>query len=179
MWPGFYLLHVTDLEPFYPLPNGTLLLYVTLNGLVGTVLSDYLWLWGCFLTSSLIATLSLALTIPMTIAADAILWKESYPLAFLLGTLPVVAAFIIATGLSYYDNYDPIYSCIQRICSPIYDLFVYPYRRYSRRGASGSGGGGASKIRVPSKRYRGGDKLIGGGEDDLEALVLMEDPTVN
>uniref|UniRef100_A0A915IY45 Uncharacterized protein n=1 Tax=Romanomermis culicivorax TaxID=13658 RepID=A0A915IY45_ROMCU len=73
LWPGLYFLHATNLEPFYPLPDKTQLLYMIVNGLLGTVLSEYLWLCGCFLTNSLTATLSLSLSIPMTILVDCIL----------------------------------------------------------------------------------------------------------
>ena len=40
------------------------------NGLIGTVLSELLWLVGCFYTSSLVATLAISLTIPLTMLAD-------------------------------------------------------------------------------------------------------------
>jgi drug/metabolite transporter (DMT)-like permease len=45
-------------------------LAMLLNGLVGTVLSELLWLFGCFYTSSLVATLAISLTIPLTMIAD-------------------------------------------------------------------------------------------------------------
>ena len=41
-----------------------------LNGVVGTVLSELLWLFGCFYTSSLVATLAISLTIPLSMFAD-------------------------------------------------------------------------------------------------------------
>ena len=40
-----------------------------------TVLSELLWLLGCFYTSSLVATLAISLTIPLTMLAD-VLVKE-------------------------------------------------------------------------------------------------------
>ncbi|XP_045135672.1 solute carrier family 35 member F5-like [Portunus trituberculatus] len=44
LWPGFPLLDVIGWEPFQ-LPNLQQLLYMSVNGLVGTVLSELLWLW--------------------------------------------------------------------------------------------------------------------------------------
>ncbi|CAB1328352.1 unnamed protein product [Coregonus sp. 'balchen'] len=69
LWPGFVVLHYTGFEAF-ELPSKLVWTYVLINGLIGTVLSEFLWLWGCFLTSSLIGTLALSLTIPLSITAD-------------------------------------------------------------------------------------------------------------
>jgi len=121
LWPGLYILHVTGIEPFYPLPNRTQLLYLGVNGLLGTVLSDYLWLLGCFLTSSLIATLSLSLTVPFSMIADAILWKKSYPWPFMVGSVLVILAFCFASVLAHWD-WDPVQSFLvnvsPRLCYP-------------------------------------------------------------
>ena len=48
-----------------------------INGLVGTVLSELLWLFGCFYTSSLVATLAISLTIPLTMFADVLVKGRS------------------------------------------------------------------------------------------------------
>ncbi|XP_070813137.1 solute carrier family 35 member F5 isoform X3 [Pituophis catenifer annectens] len=74
LWPGFFLLHYTGFEVF-EFPNKLTLMCIVINGLVGTVLSEFLWLWGCFLTSSLIGTLALSLTIPLSIIADICMQK--------------------------------------------------------------------------------------------------------
>ncbi|GAB5575612.1 solute carrier family 35 member F5 isoform X1 [Prionailurus iriomotensis] len=75
LWPGFFLLHYTGFEDF-EFPNKVVLMCIIINGLIGTVLSEFLWLWGCFLTSSLIGTLALSLTIPLSIIADMCMQKE-------------------------------------------------------------------------------------------------------
>ncbi|KAK3083091.1 hypothetical protein FSP39_013752 [Pinctada imbricata] len=72
LWPGILILHYSKQETFQ-WPNGEQWLFIAINGIIGTVLSELLWLWGCFLTSSLIATLSLSLTIPLTMLADVVL----------------------------------------------------------------------------------------------------------
>ncbi|KAG8000803.1 Solute carrier family 35 member F5, partial [Nibea albiflora] len=74
LWPGFLLLHYTGFEAF-ELPSQLVWTYILINGLIGTVLSEFLWLWGCFLTSSLIGTLALSLTIPLSIMADICMQK--------------------------------------------------------------------------------------------------------
>lgn len=76
LMPGFRILDETGWEPFGALtswrmpcaphsskviptgfPDKTTWGYVILNCLVGTVISDYLWLWATLLTSPLITTL--------------------------------------------------------------------------------------------------------------------------
>lgn len=44
MWPLFFLLHSAKLEVFV-WPTLQQWQYIALNGLVGTVLSEFLWLW--------------------------------------------------------------------------------------------------------------------------------------
>ncbi|KFM59875.1 Solute carrier family 35 member F5, partial [Stegodyphus mimosarum] len=107
MWPGFIFLHYTKVEEFqWPSQHQWLLLLC--NGLIGTVFSELLWLWGCFLTSSLIATLSVSLTIPFTIFFDIFLKKVDYPLPFFLGTLPMFLSFFAVAFLTHYENWDPV-----------------------------------------------------------------------
>lgn len=49
LWPGFFLLHYTGFEDF-EFPNKVVLMCIILNGLIGTVLSEFLWLWYVFIT---------------------------------------------------------------------------------------------------------------------------------
>ncbi|OXB74640.1 UNVERIFIED_CONTAM: hypothetical protein H355_016353 [Colinus virginianus] len=77
LWPGFFLLHYTGFEAF-EFPSKLIWMCIVINGLIGTVLSEFLWLWGCFLTSSLIGTLALSLTIPLSIIADMCMQKVMY-----------------------------------------------------------------------------------------------------
>ncbi|XP_019724569.1 solute carrier family 35 member F5-like [Hippocampus comes] len=52
LWPGFLLLHYTGFEAF-ELPSQLVWAYILVNGLIGTVLSEFLWLWwGRLLFSS-------------------------------------------------------------------------------------------------------------------------------
>ncbi|XP_042856729.1 solute carrier family 35 member F5-like isoform X2 [Penaeus japonicus] len=114
LWPGFPLLDVLGWETFQ-LPNKQQLLYMSVNGLIGTVLSELLWLWGCFLTSSLMATLSLSLTIPLTMVVDIFVKDVKYSLIFYIGAIPMMLSFIIVTLLTHYENWDPLMDCITKI----------------------------------------------------------------
>uniref|UniRef100_H0VBU5 Solute carrier family 35 member F5 n=1 Tax=Cavia porcellus TaxID=10141 RepID=H0VBU5_CAVPO len=104
LWPGFFLLHYTGFEDF-EFPNKVVLMCIIINGLIGTVLSEFLWLWGCFLTSSLIGTLALSLTIPLSIIADMCMQKVQFSWLFFAGAVPVFS----------YNNWDPVMVGIRRI----------------------------------------------------------------
>ncbi|XP_015509918.2 solute carrier family 35 member F5 [Neodiprion pinetum] len=114
LWPLFFILHYGDWEDF-EWPNTHQWTFLIINGLIGTVLSEVLWLWGCFLTSSLIATLAVSLTMPMSMLADVLVKKVEYPCMFYLGTVPMLLAFVIVSLLSYYDNWDPVLEGVKRL----------------------------------------------------------------
>lgn len=137
LWPLFFILHYGHWEEF-EWPDTHQWTFLIINGLIGTVLSEVLWLWyvykiiftcslklcdlfffriyrGCFLTSSLIATLAVSLVMPMSMVADVLLKKVEYPCIFYLGTIPMLLAFLTVSLLSYYDNWDPVMDLIKRI----------------------------------------------------------------
>ncbi|XP_048340180.1 solute carrier family 35 member F5 isoform X2 [Sphaerodactylus townsendi] len=114
LWPGFFLLHYTGFEDF-EFPSKFVLTCIVINGLIGTVLSEFLWLWGCFLTSSLIGTLALSLTIPLSIIADMCKQKVTFSWLFFAGAIPVFFSFFIATLLCHYNNWDPVMVGIRRV----------------------------------------------------------------
>ncbi|XP_071502654.1 solute carrier family 35 member F5-like [Diadema antillarum] len=114
IWPGVVILHYTSIEPFQ-LPSSRVWIYLAVNGLIGTVLSEFLWLWGCFLTSSLIATLSLSLTIPMSVVVDIYYNKADFTLTFILGCVPVFLSFIVIAVLTHYNDWDPAWALIKRL----------------------------------------------------------------
>uniref|UniRef100_A0AAQ4RPD7 Solute carrier family 35 member F5 n=1 Tax=Gasterosteus aculeatus aculeatus TaxID=481459 RepID=A0AAQ4RPD7_GASAC len=114
LWPGFLLLHYTGFEAF-ELPSQLVWTYILINGLIGTVLSEFLWLWGCFLTSSLIGTLALSLTIPLSIMADICMHKVRFSWLFFAGAVPVFLSFFIAALLCHYNNWDPVLVGLRRV----------------------------------------------------------------
>lgn len=107
LWPLFFVLNFSRIEPF-ELPNHKQLAILFLNGLVGTVLSEALWLWGCFLTSSLIGTLALSLQIPLSMLFDLILHDKKYPPLFYFGAIPMFLSLVFVAFLVKYDDSDPL-----------------------------------------------------------------------
>mmetsp|Transcript_33120 Transcript_33120/g.87957 ORF Transcript_33120/g.87957 Transcript_33120/m.87957 type:complete len:504 (+) Transcript_33120:113-1624(+) len=69
--PAVVLLHFTGIETFQPIP-GNAALFLAINGIFGTVLSNLLWAKAVVLTSPLVVNLGTALSIPLAFWADAI-----------------------------------------------------------------------------------------------------------
>jgi len=107
LWPIFFVLHYTQYEEFV-LPDRNQLLAIIANGVVGTVMSELLWLFGCFYTSSLIATLAISLTIPLTMLADVLIRKVSYDVLFYVGSVPMFVSFFLVSLLTQWNNWDPM-----------------------------------------------------------------------
>uniref|UniRef100_A0A4W4GVT4 Solute carrier family 35 member F5 n=1 Tax=Electrophorus electricus TaxID=8005 RepID=A0A4W4GVT4_ELEEL len=116
LWPGFVLLHYSGLEAF-EMPSWLVISYIVINGLIGTVLSEFLWLWGCFLTSSLMGTLALSLTIPLSIITDICMKKVGFSWLFFAGAVPVFLSFFLAALLCHYNNWDPAMVALRRVFS--------------------------------------------------------------
>ena len=95
LWPGFLLLHYTGLEPF-ELPSSRVLALLILNAVIGTFVSDYLWLLAMLMTSPVVVTLGLSLTIPLAILADWALGDTLPAMAmYWSGALLILASFVV------------------------------------------------------------------------------------
>ena len=65
-------------------PNLQTFGYILLNGLIGTALSDYLWLLSVLLTSPVVATLGLSLTIPVSMVCDFIIHGTIFDFVYII-----------------------------------------------------------------------------------------------
>uniref|UniRef100_A0A1Q3F5J7 Solute carrier family 35 member F5 n=1 Tax=Culex tarsalis TaxID=7177 RepID=A0A1Q3F5J7_CULTA len=107
LWPLLFVLNFSQLEVF-ELPSRKQFLVLFINGLVGTVLSEALWLWACFLTSSLIGTVAISLQIPLAMLFDMVLHGKTYPPMFYLGSLPMFLSLVFVAFLVKFDDSDPL-----------------------------------------------------------------------
>ena len=67
--PVFPILHYSGVETFQ-WPNHAALAEMTLNAVIGTVISDFCWAKSVVLLGPLITTLGIALTIPISMVVD-------------------------------------------------------------------------------------------------------------
>jgi solute carrier family 35 protein F5 len=95
--PLFPLLHFTGIERFH-LPSLSLSLSLLANGLIGTALSDLLWMRAILLTSPLTGTLGLSLTIPLSLSLS-LFAGLSFSLSYYAGTLCVLLGFIVTASV--------------------------------------------------------------------------------
>ncbi|CAI8044519.1 Solute carrier family 35 member F5 [Geodia barretti] len=109
--------HYTGLEEFKwpPTPNVWTLLLV--NGFLGTVISELVWLGGVFLTSPLVGTLSLALVTPLSITYSVFVGQQPFSVEFFVGALVVVVCFILVTVLDHFGSWDPLWALIKTTIS--------------------------------------------------------------
>lgn len=129
LWPGLVVAHYAQIETFQ-WPTQKQMLLVLINGFVGTMVAELLWLWGCFLTSSVAASLAVTLTTPLTMIVDIYYRKDNYSWMFYVGAVPVLLSYFTTTALSYYENYDPVLAIIKQLCSCL--LRTVSCRRYGK-----------------------------------------------
>ena len=67
--PLFFVFNATGYETF-EWPNREAIISMTLNAIIGTVISDYCWAKSVVLLGPLVTTLGIALTIPVSMAID-------------------------------------------------------------------------------------------------------------
>jgi len=101
LWPFILILNYSKLEVF-DIPKGMVFLYLLINALFGTALSDYLWLQAVLMVSPVIATVGLSLTIPVAMISDMIIKGAHFPAVYIVGSLFVAVGFITV-------NTDPEY----------------------------------------------------------------------
>lgn len=96
LWPVGILLSLVGVERFV-MPSSEEALALVANGLVGTVVSDLLWLWSVLLTSPLITTVGISLTVPLAVTSDVVLHGDRFAWQYLLGSGLVLMGFVAVT----------------------------------------------------------------------------------
>ncbi|XP_046859995.1 solute carrier family 35 member F5-like [Xenia sp. Carnegie-2017] len=112
LWPGFSILDVTNIEVFEMPSTWEVWCSIGLNAVFGTVVSEYLWLWGCYLTSSLSATLALGMVMPLTMLMDILRGRIHLSFMFVAGSIPIFLSFFAINYLCHYENWDPVRTAV-------------------------------------------------------------------
>ena len=105
--PLFPILHYSGLETF-EWPDVTDWKYLVITTLLGTVISDMLWLWSTLLTTSLIATLGLGLTTPTSLIVDIMVNGQTFSVQFFVGAVLILVSFVVLNVLSFVGYSDPV-----------------------------------------------------------------------
>ncbi|KAF9914685.1 hypothetical protein BX616_007777 [Lobosporangium transversale] len=104
LWPMFGVLHWTGIEPF-ELPSDTKVIWmIGVNAIVGTFVSDYLWLLSMLMTSPLVVTLGLSLTIPLALLGDVLGYGRVLGAAYWIGAGLVLAGFFGVNGVALSEQ---------------------------------------------------------------------------
>lgn len=99
--PILLFVNQAEIEPQFPLPTQQQMLLIILNSLIGSIFSDYLWLYATLLTnSSLLSSISLTLTIPLSMVADFLIRNQFPTMDQLIASIPIMVSFIGASLLN-------------------------------------------------------------------------------
>lgn len=93
MWPLGLFLHFMGWERLRLIPPTTLG-YLFVNAIIGTVISDYLWVLAVLLVSPVVATAGLSLTIPLSMIADLILHHQAFNALYIVGAALTAIGFL-------------------------------------------------------------------------------------
>ena len=100
--PLFFIFNATGYETF-EWPNREAILSMTLNAIIGTVISDYCWAKSVVLLGPLMTTLGIALTIPVSMVVDSFYSHKHFSWMYYLGTVLIAGSF---TGFSIKDYFE-------------------------------------------------------------------------
>lgn len=101
--PLFPLLNYTGIEVF-EWPNEAALGGLTLNALLGTVMSDFCWAKSVVLLGPLLPTLGIALTIPLSMLVDSFYTHKTFSGIYYLGSFFIASGFITLSARDYFKS---------------------------------------------------------------------------
>lgn len=93
LWPGFFILHKTEIETFEMPPTAFVTIIILCNS-IGSLVSDMAWAYAVLLTSPIVVTVGLSLTIPCSLIAQIVLNNQTAGPWYWLGACIVVLSFL-------------------------------------------------------------------------------------
>ena len=81
--------------------------------------------------TSLVATLSISLTVPLSILAD-ILWKEKrYGPLFFAGAVPMFCSYFIVALLTHFEDWDPLLDLLRFVQFYKFPLLQFCHKKFT------------------------------------------------
>ncbi|KAJ4420453.1 hypothetical protein N0V82_004330 [Gnomoniopsis sp. IMI 355080] len=105
LWPGFLLLHWTQIEPFEWPPTGKVWAIIVLNS-ISSFISDMSWAYAMLLTTPLVVTVGLSLTIPLSLIGEMIQYAQYSSWIYWVGAGIVLLSFLFINHASSEGGVD-------------------------------------------------------------------------
>lgn len=98
LWPGFFILHYTGIEPFALPPAGRVTAIILANSL-SSLVSDLAWAYAVLLTGPIVVTVGLSMTIPLSLVGQVLLHGQRAGALYWVGAGVVVVSFVFVSGV--------------------------------------------------------------------------------
>ncbi|RBR22913.1 uncharacterized protein FIESC28_04211 [Fusarium coffeatum] len=103
LWPLFFVLHWTGIEPFELPPSGTIWGIIIFNA-VSSFISDISWALALLMTTPLVVTVGLSLTIPLSLIGEILQYQQYSSFTYWVGAVVVFVSFIVVSRESHDEE---------------------------------------------------------------------------
>ncbi|KAL6878951.1 hypothetical protein J3F83DRAFT_711715 [Trichoderma novae-zelandiae] len=93
LWPLFFILHWTGIEPFELPPTSQIWTIIIINA-VASFVSDISWALAMLLTTPLVVTVGLSLTIPLSLIGEMVQYQQYSSFVYWIGAAVVFVSFV-------------------------------------------------------------------------------------
>ncbi|CAG8909190.1 unnamed protein product [Penicillium egyptiacum] len=94
LWPGFFIMHWTGIEPF-SMPETSRVWAIILTNAFASFVSDIAWAYAMLLTTPLIVTVGLSMTIPLSLVGQMVLQSQYSSPLYWVGAAIVFLSFLV------------------------------------------------------------------------------------
>jgi solute carrier family 35 protein F5 len=103
LWPLFFILHWTGIEPFELPPSSTIWGIIIFNA-VSSFISDISWALALLMTTPLVVTVGLSLTIPLSLIGEILQYQQYSSFTYWVGAAVVFVSFIVVSRESHDEE---------------------------------------------------------------------------
>ncbi|KAM0518389.1 hypothetical protein ACHAPE_004152 [Trichoderma viride] len=103
LWPLFFVLHWTGMEPFELPPTSQIWAIIIVNAIASFV-SDFSWALAMLLTTPLVVTVGLSLTIPLSLIGEIFQYQQYSSFIYWIGAAVVFISFVFVNHETGKDD---------------------------------------------------------------------------